>query len=1629
MAKVPLCENEYRNDLSWITDNLTFIPEEHEDDALYEVILGMNVASRYSIDCIFMYWVQYRLYPKELKHTPAFLVYHFRHMIYAQIERLDIDRKRRSIFDRRRLFKIVHDQYKIYFDSIYNRVINSIENEQTRNYWLLKAQTDNEEYAYKEMEFNDVECERIFANLLPEHQLQHIHHMPTDLVERYSDLIEMRKSTPIPTSFLDEPSVKRKLIDLQKLWSVPFGTTPEKITKIKLPDDQEGLSNNDRDPSTFAENQIPYSQPIAKREAQTMTDEQQKRLEAILGRTDDEMIAHINQKAREEEQEIASEAIRNQSIEVAIAEIEEDDEDDISFSAIDDNEVYDSEENLPINQFNRRMAERARSTSSLHSSYNKDFMPILPTEIIDEIEEVSHQSNSVQPLYKNGPVPNNMPIGVHILTAEEKVNQILDAVYKRPIEETKNKSAADIVKESATDDIKEREKIAKSPYNTISEMQPIWDDIDLLECDPIWVNTMSRKSSLQYTLDRMLKYETGTDVTRPAYNPKFGEWINGGYVPHPQPLTDPIEIQKIIDRRQAEFEYELKLRAERLETLKKHGFKNMPIEDRVAASLKNMPYMFNLDEETSLVKTPPPAHWVKEYATWKLQQDLRDNRYYNTGDEHVAKAHKYAQQVNQAQEYQYEQNYIQSQSTLQPTYQQVQSYPVQQPLYSSPSDLGIMNGDPYLNHYQMNSIDLIKKFVFDKQPLIGTEQIREVCKIAFATGNYSDANYGKMVADLIVTYSNTYTKYRELEKKVGRSSNLDLAESLISESLLGFAELYVAGKTVYSSLVLKELVDKHKMRPDYALSLQDPKFKLKFDTLMTAGEPVPQEYIETTIKLFQDKLANVSMMQNAELLSKFLTQDIVYCNTIDDLQEVFKKMSTEMAMAVSNLSVDSNKDIGMSDVVKGSFFETVIRGEEYHVKTGMSMFDAITNGGFEKDRIYLFGGKTGGGKSTALLNIAYGAYKTLNGFNFTEADLFNQEGSFDSNLEATTRATLAYRKYVKEQKGIIEDPAKTKTKKTILYVTLENTEYETMKRFISRAALIPQNLWMLIERDPNLNKLVKNNFANFTWKDLPNDMPYMLKERIYKIGRYIQFLAQNQEAEFKVWWQPPYSISAYDIMAHIKEMERQNNEIVMVIVDYPDKMKPVESTRSRNDQSWDELGKIIDNLKGMAKQGGFPVIGATQLTREGNKMSNQDTVLKGGSVAGSQQKESNTDTLITMNILAKSDSELSDKFNMFRQFNEHLEHARTSNFRSIMSGQNIKNAKDREQFAMKSAQIMTSAGRTSDILRMSFVIPECQHINNYIVKNRDGISDISFETYIAYGMYMVSDSEREILDSIEYCIDTSYMITHYMYKHGYTSLECVQISNQSVDKYYSKFGRDSDRVRAYNKRISEIKAQLDAGVQDDSNLNTPSKPNNNILDITTVIKPLAPPSPEISFTPPKPPASLTQPQSIPKPKQLEQNDEGVYKEKDPNIPKETFEHAISQKVYLNSIIAQYMRANDEIDAPLASISDTLYKLPEDRKIKREYLRQSMDVRAHFNNDLRALLDKGNTWNNICSDNDAKMWCQLFRQRFTDYVYDDGIYNQIVGKSMTTAFVIGCYLAYLTDIYIDPVTKLPMVALR
>ena len=41
--------------------------------------------------------------------------------------------------------------------------------------------------------------------------------------------------------------------------------------------------------------------------------------------------------------------------------------------------------------------------------------------------------------------------------------------------------------------------------------------------------------------------------------------------------------------------------------------------------------------------------------------------------------------------------------------------------------------------------------------------------------------------------------------------------------------------------------------------------------------------------------------------------------------------------------------------------------------------------------------------------------------------------------------------------------------------------------------------------------------------------------------------------------------------------------------------------------------------------------------------------------------------------------------------------------------------------------------------------------------------------------------------------------------------------------------------------------------------------------------------------------------------------------------------------------------------------DAVLSIPEDRKIKREYLRQSMDVRAHFNNDLRALLDKGNTW--------------------------------------------------------------------
>ena len=232
----------------------------------------------------------------------------------------------------------------------------------------------------------------------------------------------------------------------------------------------------------------------------------------------------------------------------------------------------------------------------------------------------------------------------------------------------------------------------------------------------------------------------------------------------------------------------------------------------------------------------------------------------------------------------------------------------------------------------------------------------------------------------------------------------------------------------------------------------------------------------------------------------------------------------------------------------------------------------------------------------------------------------------------------------------------------------------------------------------------------------------------------------------------------------------------------------------------------------------MPILAVSQLTREGNKTSGIKNVLfKGGNVAGSQQKESNTDTLINMNILAKEESELKARVDLFKNYQRILNQNKQGlvnqifNKTSNVNGFNFDNVKN----------LLVQADRSTDILQISFNMPDIQTIINYIVKNRDGVSDITFETYIVYGIYMVTDYAEEALLSAEYAMDTYNLIVEYMYNNGMLSQSVLQVSNGML-KYFQQ-------------KQNEFKETIDKSIKTGSisNFNPTNKPGVNTPPLPT----------------------------------------------------------------------------------------------------------------------------------------------------------------------------------------------------
>lgn len=301
-----------------------------------------------------------------------------------------------------------------------------------------------------------------------------------------------------------------------------------------------------------------------------------------------------------------------------------------------------------------------------------------------------------------------------------------------------------------------------------------------------------------------------------------------------------------------------------------------------------------------------------------------------------------------------------------------------------------------------------------------------------------------------------------------------------------------------------------------------------------------------------------------QTLYNFIMKGHQQAVSFDDFLKEFNNVLQNALMETKAYSMQNENTVVMSEEEVEQMLTKELNRER--ISTRYKMFDYALNGGFENKRVYMFGGVSGGGKSLVLVNLAYMCLRSL-------------------------------------QSMGEESKEEIKQKKSVLYVSLENSIDETKMRFLCCALGLRKNQ---IDASTLLNQLNEYNDAY---------------EACFK----------NPNADLIITWKPPKSINSLDLMSMINDIERRHDvKIDILFVDYADKLNAVNPSKS--DQEWRDLGAITDELKTLAVDYNIPVITVTQLTTNSYK---KDAPLDGSSVAGSRRKFENTDFLAIFDFVSQ----------------------------------------------------------------------------------------------------------------------------------------------------------------------------------------------------------------------------------------------------------------------------------------------------------------------------------------------------------------------------------------------------------
>jgi len=309
-------------------------------------------------------------------------------------------------------------------------------------------------------------------------------------------------------------------------------------------------------------------------------------------------------------------------------------------------------------------------------------------------------------------------------------------------------------------------------------------------------------------------------------------------------------------------------------------------------------------------------------------------------------------------------------------------------------------------------------------------------------------------------------------------------------------------------------------------------------------EPVREDSFQDHIRHVRLRKKINFLFSNYDELNKVLesVRDGSF-ESMDDLildyEGTIKKLFLNMMESNRSFEVEASASL---DLMQDDY-ETVVQGiiDKYERKnttpTGYQVLDnEVMHGGFEPSRLYLFGGGSGAGKSTILLNFIMNAAS-------------QDRSLLLDDIQAGERL----------KDGEIGN--------VYIYVTLENTIDESLAR--SYMILFDKTLLEVL-------------------RDIKQFGPEEIKQRVIN-----RIAISNSTVVMKYY--RPQGISPYDLMGLVDDVSAQygQNKIRGLYIDYLDKLR----TDMKYDLHRLELGHITSSLKTVAVEFAIPTITVTQLGR------------------------------------------------------------------------------------------------------------------------------------------------------------------------------------------------------------------------------------------------------------------------------------------------------------------------------------------------------------------------------------------------------------------------------------------------